>query len=305
MKQEPLVSILMNCYNGGKYLREAIDSVLAGTYQNWEIIFWDDQSTDNSAEIFNSYDDPRLKYFYAPAHTLLYGARNFAIAKARGDFFAFLDVDDWWCPQKLERQMPLFEDPQVGFVCSKYWIVKQKQGTQKLFRRRRIPQGWVLNDLLADYSVGLLTLVIRRAAFDSLQGGFDARYEISGDGELVFRLAMKWKMACCQDPLAYYRLHGDNISQKQRSRNVAEFQVLVEELGNNPDVRRLSGFNRIKDELTYMKGRLCMDQKNKGGAIRYLNNLNWGKFKLKLGFLILRSALDGGRSICRSRSEDR
>ena len=72
MSEEPLVSILMNCYNGEKFLREAIESVLAQTYLNWELIFWDNQSTDQSADIFNSYDDKRLKYFYASKHTLLY-----------------------------------------------------------------------------------------------------------------------------------------------------------------------------------------------------------------------------------------
>jgi len=81
MKQEPLVSVVMNCYNGEKYLREAIESVLTQTCQNWEIIFWDNQSTDRSAEIFKSYADPRLKYFYAPKHTWLYEARNYAIEK--------------------------------------------------------------------------------------------------------------------------------------------------------------------------------------------------------------------------------
>ena len=69
MTSKPLVSILMNCYNGEKFLREAIESVLAQTYNNWELIFWDNQSTDRSAEIFKSYFDKRLKYFYALKHT--------------------------------------------------------------------------------------------------------------------------------------------------------------------------------------------------------------------------------------------
>ena len=60
MTEQPLVSVIMNCFNGEKYLREAIDSVLAQTYQNWELIFWDNQSTDSSAEIVKSYDDPRI-----------------------------------------------------------------------------------------------------------------------------------------------------------------------------------------------------------------------------------------------------
>ena len=105
---EPLVSILMNCYNGEKYLRDAIESVLAQTYQNWELIFWDNQSNDCSAEIFNSYIDKRLKYFYAPKHSLLYEARNWAAEKSSGNYFAFLDVDDYWEACKLEMQMNVF-----------------------------------------------------------------------------------------------------------------------------------------------------------------------------------------------------
>ena len=65
MSTEPLVSIIINCFNGEKYLRNAIDSVIEQTYKNWEIIFWDNQSTDKSAEIFKSYKDKRFKYFCA------------------------------------------------------------------------------------------------------------------------------------------------------------------------------------------------------------------------------------------------
>ena len=99
--KEPLVSILMNCYNGEKYLREALDSILAPTYKNWELIFCDNQSTDKSVEIFKSYADERLKYFYAPTHTLLYEARNYATEKSVGKFIAFLDVDDYKETNKL------------------------------------------------------------------------------------------------------------------------------------------------------------------------------------------------------------
>lgn len=279
---QPLISIIMNCYNGQKYLREAIDSVLAQTYQNWEIIFWDNQSTDQSVEIFKSYDDPRLKYFYAPAHTLLYEARNHAIEKATGEFFAFLDVDDWWYPEKLEMQIPLFDDPEVGFVCSNYWVVQEKRKTRKIFRRKTLPNGWVLNALLTDYPVGLLTLVIRRTAFDALQIGCDPRFHIIGDIDLVVRLAMKWKMACCQEPLAYYRLHGENEGQKQKPRQVAEYQIWVVELGGNPDILNLSGYKKVVDELVYMQGRLCVDQDRKWEARRHLRDLPWGKYKLKL-----------------------
>ena len=81
----PLISVIINCYNGEKYLREAIDSVINQTYQNWEIIFWDNQSTDSSKQIVTSYKDNRIHYFCAPTHTSLGEARNLAVEKANGE----------------------------------------------------------------------------------------------------------------------------------------------------------------------------------------------------------------------------
>ena len=80
----PLVSVIMNCYNGQIYLAEAVKSVLSQTYENFEVIFWDNQSKDKSAIIYKSIKDIRLKYYYANKHTSLYKARNLAIQKAKG-----------------------------------------------------------------------------------------------------------------------------------------------------------------------------------------------------------------------------
>ena len=138
---EPLVSILMNCFNGEKFLREAIQSVLAQTYQNWELIFWDNQSTDGSSEIFRDYDDGRFNYFNAPKHTLLSEARNYAIEKASGEFFAFLDVDDRWTPEKLKNQIPLFDNPNVGIVYGNYWLENERNKSSKINYNKQLPTG--------------------------------------------------------------------------------------------------------------------------------------------------------------------
>ena len=131
MLRQPLVSIIVNCFNGEEYLREALDSIITQTYKNWEIIFWDNQSNDTSAKIFKSYKDSRLKYYLAPTHTkILYEARNYALKKATGDFIAFLDVDDWWLPNKLEQQIPLFDDPKVGLVYGNLWWFYTRFKTQ-------------------------------------------------------------------------------------------------------------------------------------------------------------------------------
>ena len=92
----PLVSIIMNCYNGETYLADALKSIISQTYKNFEVIFWDNQSHDNSAFIYKSFKDKRLKYYYAKKHTSLYRARNLALKKTRGEFIAFLDTDDVW-----------------------------------------------------------------------------------------------------------------------------------------------------------------------------------------------------------------
>ena len=87
---KPLVSIIVNCYNGEKYLQDAINSIYAQSYQNWEIIFWDNLSTDKSAEIFKSFKDSRLKYYCASSHTsILYEARNYALEKVNGILLHF------------------------------------------------------------------------------------------------------------------------------------------------------------------------------------------------------------------------
>ena len=125
MSYKPLISIIMNCYNGEKYLSQALKSVLEQTYDNWELIFWDNQSIDKSAKIFKEYHDARFKYFYASSHTFLYEARNEAVKRTKGEFIAILDVDDWWIPEKLEMQLSLFKDDEVGVVYGNAWIFKE------------------------------------------------------------------------------------------------------------------------------------------------------------------------------------
>lgn len=282
MTQEPLVSILMNCYNGEKYLREAIDSVLAQTYQNWELVFWDNQSTDKSAEIFKSYQDPRLKYFYAPKHTLLYEARNCVVEKANGEFLAFLDVDDWWFPEKLERQMPLFADPDVGIVCGNCWIESEKKQKRWKSLTRPIPTGRVLDDLLKNYVVRLLTLVVRRSAVTSLSYPCDPRYHIIGDLDLVVRLSIHWKMDCIQEPVACYRLHGSNETGKHRSRHIAELECWSNEMGKIEAIRSSPNFHFVKDHMLYIKAMNQLSQANKKEAYCLSHNLPWGVLKVRL-----------------------
>ena len=96
MTKQPLVSIIINCFNGQSYLKKSVSSILNQTYKNWEIIFWDNKSTDNSKKILKNFKDRRIKYFYSKKFNTLYKSRNLAIKKTKGNFVCFLDTDDFW-----------------------------------------------------------------------------------------------------------------------------------------------------------------------------------------------------------------
>ena len=252
MSEQSLVSVIINCFNGEKYLREALNSVITQTYNNWEVIFWDNRSTDQSAQIFKSFNDRRLKYYYASNHTSLYQARNHAIEKCNGEFIAFLDSDDWWAPEKLEMQMNLFEDKEVGLVYSNYYIYNEETQRKKLASKKKLPSGIVTNSLLANYNVGIITVIIRKELFDRFKNGFDGKYNIIGDFDFIIKLSKVSKFACVQTGLSYWRSHKNNSSY-------INYELEIQELEDwlvNQRVFDKSKFNHllknIKLKITYM-----------------------------------------------------
>lgn len=282
MSNKPLVTVVMNCFNGEKYLREAINSVIAQTYQNWELVFWDNQSSDGSAEIVRSYNDSRLRYFRAPTHTLLYEARNLAIAESRGEIIGFLDVDDWWTPDKLEKQVALFSDPQVGIVCGNYWVVSERKGKKWIALKKPAPTGKVLDDLLKYYFVGLPTLMVRKQALASLDHPCNPRYHIMGDYDLVIRLASTWKLAYVHDVVAFYRLHGSNESAKHRGRLVEEMEEWLKEMRSYSSISSSPNFRVPKSLAVYWRGIHRVLEADRGAGIKLARALPWGKLKLRL-----------------------
>ena len=134
MDEQPLVSVIMNCFNGEKYLREAIDSVKAQTYQNWELIFWDNCSTDKSLKIIKKHKDKRIKIFKSKTFNNLYNARNLAIKRCKGKYICFLDVDDTWMKKKLEMQIKeISKDSSVKLLYTNYYVLFND--TKKKFKK--------------------------------------------------------------------------------------------------------------------------------------------------------------------------
>ena len=249
-EKTPLVSIIVNCFNGEKYLRESLESILKQSYKNWEVIFWDNQSTDSSAKIFKSYNDKRFIYFYATKHTSLYKARNLAIEKSKGDFLSFLDVDDFWGKDKLETQMPYFNSLKVGVVFSNLWVMKKNKSTKKIYTNSKLPSGRIFNELINNYNIGILTTVIRKDFFLQLKKKFDERFSIIGDFDLFLRLSKLCEFVSIQEPLAFYRLHAQNLSTLNKEKEVKEYEIWINE--NQLTLNQFQ-MKKIKTKVNYRK----------------------------------------------------
>ena len=209
----PTVSVIMNCLNCEKYLREAIDSIFAQTYEDWEIIFWEDNaSTDKSQKIAKSYGH-KLRYFRSDVSLPLYGSRNLAVQKARGKYIAILDCDDIWLPTKLEEQIPLLgRDETVGLVYSDVYVFNENGKKKRLFESAKPYRGNIFSELLIRNFVNTQTVVVRREAFDSIDCPFDARLIMAGDYDAYLRISYKWKADYVDKPVARYRVHRNSKS---------------------------------------------------------------------------------------------
>ncbi len=228
----PTVSIIMNCLNCEKYLREAIDSVFAQTYEDWEIIFWEDNaSKDNSEKIARSYGS-KLRYFRSDVSLPLYGSRSLAVQKARGKYIAILDCDDIWLPTKLEEQIPLLErDNEIGLVYSDAIMFNEKGKKARYFESRKPFRGNIFSELLLCNFINTQTVVIRRAAFDSMDHWFDGRLILSGDYDAYLRISYRWKVDYVDKPLARYRIHRNSKSWKDGRKLLSvELDLIMENL---------------------------------------------------------------------------
>ena len=268
-----LVSILMNCYNGEKYLREAIESILAQTFQNWELIFWDNQSTDQSANIFKSYKDPRLKYFLSPEHTDLGGGRAKAFQHLTGEFIAILDTDDIWFPKKLEKQVPLFEAPEIGIVICDTLFFNEK--TEKTLYGNKPPHtGSVFEKLMTNYFVSSETIVFRMSTALKLPRAFDPRFNFISDFDLVVRLSRISKMAFCQDVLAKWRVHGESHTWKYPLTFVEEKERwIMKQVAEDPSFSKQYKKQIIIFNSTNFRDRAVFEIRNKGNRIGAIQNV--------------------------------
>ncbi|MDX5474070.1 MAG: glycosyltransferase [Bacillaceae bacterium] len=228
----PLVSIITPSYNSEAYIKDAIESVLAQTYTNWEMIIVDDCSTDNTVKIVNSYNDKRIQLVKLDVNSGPAIARNTAIAKAAGRYLAFLDSDDQWLPKKLEKQLHFMQINNIGFSFSNY--EKITESGNKTGNIVVAPTTIDYNRLLKDNVIGCLTVMLDR---DIIGNVSMLNIRTRQDWVLWLVVTKRGFLAYgIQEVLAKYRERNDSISGNK-------FKMMLQ---NWKVYREIEKINRLK-----------------------------------------------------------
>ncbi len=272
--KSPLVTVIINCYNGAQYLREAIDSIYAQTYDNWEIVFWDNASTDNSGEIAQSYDS-RIRYFRGEENILLGAARNKAMRQAKGEFIGFLDCDDVWLTDKLEKQICLMCKGNYGLCYGSVLNINsagKKIGTSIVTHRK----GNIFEKLLYQFDVNLPTALVRASALQNSNLAFDGKITGSEEYCLFMQLAVGHDFYSMPDILAKYRIHDGALTNKSISKWAEEREYTLNVICKQyPGIRDMyqEAFKEAYARAAYYRARNFMFLKNRYQAVREMASI--------------------------------
>ena len=222
MNNKPIISIIMNCYNGEAFLDEAINSITKQTFENWELIFFDNNSKDNSEKIVKSFKDSRIKYFKSDRLLNLYDARNLAVKKTNGDYISFLDTDDMWTKDKLEKQINFIKkNSNYKILYSNYYVLKNNE--KQIMYKNELPSGFITQKLLDFYGIGINTAFLDKSIFD--QYNFKKDLNIIGDFDFFIKTSKKFEIGYISDPLTFYRIHENSFTKKN-------YKMYINELSN-------------------------------------------------------------------------
>jgi glycosyltransferase involved in cell wall biosynthesis len=206
------ISVIIPTYNRGNFTVEAINSVLAQTYKDYEIIVVDDGSTDDTREKMKAFDN-QIRYIYqenkGPS-----AARNTGIQQAKGEYLAFCDSDDRFLPTKLEKQMNFIKkNPKCHFLYTWYYNVNEKGEITKLRKPFSCKNKEQLQYCLfaRRFTIRTSTLLVHKKCFEQA-GLFNEKYWYSQDWDMWLRLAAYYRGYCLEEPLSEYWLHGENRS---------------------------------------------------------------------------------------------
>ena len=209
----PHVSVILPVYNGEKYLRACIDSVLAQTYSNFELIILNDGSGDGSAQIIQAYSDQRVVYVSNETNMGLIGTLNKAIVLAKGKYIARMDADDVCLPQRLEKQVQFLEtNSSVGLLGTWFY---QMHGTKRTLKKLLTGTHALRAELLFRSPFAHPTVMMRKSVLDEMKILYDPAFRHAEDFELWTRLADITEVENLPEPFLLYRMHDQQVTQVQ------------------------------------------------------------------------------------------
>ena len=261
-RKKLLVSVIIPTYNRGWILTEAIDSVLAQDYEDYELIVVDDGSTDNTREILDDYGQDIM--VLRQANKGVSAARNRGIAEAGGQLVAFLDSDDLWLPRKLSRQVDFFKLNPAAVInqTEEIWIRNGARVNPK--DRHRKPSGMIFERSLGLCLISPSAVMIKKPLFDAV-GVFDENLPACEDYDLWLRVSCRYPVHLIDTPLIIKRGgHGDQLSKApglDRFR-IQSLEKIIES-GRLTDTQRLVTLQTLQEKCSiYANGCLKRDRKD-------------------------------------------
>lgn len=229
----PQVSVIMNCYNSETYLTDALDSLKNQSFEDYEVIFWDNDSTDGSAAIAQGFG-PKLRYFRSDKTMPLGAARNLAIAQAQAPYIAFLDCDDLWLPEKLERQVALMR-PDVGLVYTDTEIFTGDRVLSRVFENSPPARGHAFRELVLGQFISMSSAMIHRVALDATRDHvsglwFDENLNVCEEADLFYRIAHDFSLDFVDAPLTRWRSHGSSTTFQKFGQFATETRLILSKL---------------------------------------------------------------------------
>ena len=208
----PKVSIIMTTYNGGKYILETIESIRNQTYMNWELIIVDDGSTDDTRNIINAVKEERIRMYKAGRIGVNGTLKNIGLAMASGDLVAFIDHDDLWASEKIERQVAALQQyGEAGFSLTGGYNFRKKGEPTEYFYKQR--EGTKVENVFVSFFMSELpgftqALMLRKECM-VVTGGFNETKSFS-DVDFILKLAYHFEAVILYEALVFRRLHDTN-----------------------------------------------------------------------------------------------
>ena len=235
----PRVSVIIPSYNSAKYIGQALESVFAQTYKDYEIIVADDGSTDETVQVLEAYQD-RITLLTLP-HKGICATRNEAIRQSHGEFIALLDSDDLWEPTKLQLQVAYLDRHSEFALVYAYStnFTNEDEGNVSLVKKLDF-EGHIFKDLFTKNSFANSTIVMRRSVFDEM-GGYDESLIAMEDYELNLRIAREYPIGRVPQSLLRRRIHPDSFYSSGYDNQYTYQLPVYDKLMSDPEVQRIIG----------------------------------------------------------------